>query len=281
MPSKLTKEKHLFVFEGSSAEAQYQASLEKKFLGECFAIKCVFDAEIYQLYKQMKSDDFETDIVSLLKTRTKENAKILKDFNRDSFAYVYLFFDYDAHSTLADDSKIEKMLDYFDNETEHGLLLLSYPMVEAIRHFRDIESFKTLTVKCKRGTTFDNTKCQYKNDCTEIDDCLKEPHYKALVAKDNNPKLNNINHFDHQIWNELIKANIFKANYILKNQYQYPDSRIDQKILFEQQKIKYINQKCPNVAVLSSFPMYVLEYFGISKLKEKLCDENNYQKRNV
>ena len=67
MPSKLTKEKHLFVFEGSSAEAQYQASLEKKFLGECFAIKCVFDAEIYQLYKQMKSDDFETDIVSLLK----------------------------------------------------------------------------------------------------------------------------------------------------------------------------------------------------------------------
>mgnify|MGYP003291750678 CR=1 FL=1 len=80
-------------------------------------------------------------------------------------------------------SKIDEMLDYFDNETEHGLLLLSYPMVEAIRHFRDIESFKTLTVKCKRGTTFDNTKCQYKNDCTEIDDCLKEPHYKALVAK--------------------------------------------------------------------------------------------------
>lgn len=48
MPSKLIKEKHLFVFEGASAEPQYQASLEKEFLGERFAIKCVYDAEIRQ-----------------------------------------------------------------------------------------------------------------------------------------------------------------------------------------------------------------------------------------
>lgn len=270
MPSKLNKENHLFVFEGGSAEPRYQASLEKEFLGERFAIKCVYDAEIYQLYKQMKNDDFETDIVSLLKSRTKENAEILKEYNRDSFAYVYLFFDYDAHSTMADDAKIDEMLDYFDNETEHGLLLLSYPMVEAIRHFCDLESFKTLSVKCKRGTNMENTKCPYKNDCFDLENCLKEPHYKTLVSQNNDPKLNNINGYKSEIWHKLIKAHIFKANYITKNLYCYPERRIDQKIIFEQQKAKYINKKCPEVAVLSSFPMYVLEYFGISKLKEKL-----------
>lgn len=270
MHSKLIKEKHLFVFEGGSAEPKYHASLEKEFLGERFAIKCVYNAEIYQLYKQMKNDDFETDIVTLLKSRTKENAEALKDYDRDSFAYVYLFFDYDAHSTMADDSKIDEMLDYFNNETDHGLLLLSYPMVEAIRHFRNFDSFKTLSVKCKRGTKIENTNCPYKNDCIDIDDCLKEPHYKTLVSQDNDPKLNNINGYNKMIWNDLIKAHVYKANYILSNQYCYPERRIDQKDLFKQQKAKYINKRCPEVAVLSSFPMYILEYFGASKLKEKL-----------
>ncbi|MCQ2194973.1 MAG: hypothetical protein MJZ28_08495, partial [Paludibacteraceae bacterium] len=270
MPSKLIKEKHLFIFEGGSAEPKYHASLEKEFLGERFAIKCIYDAEIYQLYKQMKNDDFETDIVSILKSRTKENAETLKEYNRDSFAYIYLFFDYDAHSTMADDKKIDEMLDYFDNETEHGLLLLSYPMVEAIRHFHDTESFKSLSVKCKRGTKIENTNCPYKNDCVDIDDCLKETHYKTLVSQNNDPKLNNINGYNSQIWNELIKAHICKANYILSDHYCYPESRIPQKDIFEQQKAKYIDKKCPEVAVLSSFPMYILEYFGAFKLKEKL-----------
>ena len=43
---------------------------------------------------------------------------------------------------MADDSKIKEMLQFFDNETENGMLYISYPMVEAIRHYKDMNSFR-------------------------------------------------------------------------------------------------------------------------------------------
>lgn len=103
----MNNEKTLFIFEGAKTEDKLVEKLEHNFLGKTNAIKCVFDAEIYQLYRAIKEEnEFSIDMVSLLKERTAENAKILKDYTRDSFAYIYLFFDYDAHSTLADDDKI-------------------------------------------------------------------------------------------------------------------------------------------------------------------------------
>ena len=143
-------ELQLFVFEGNRAESKYVEKLEQNFLGKRISVKCVYDAEIYQLYKSLEKEDFDFDMVELLKERSEENAELLKDYTRNSFAYIYLFFDYDAHSTLANDDKIKEMLKFFDNETENGLLYISYPMLEAIRHYRDMDSFKVLKVKCKR-----------------------------------------------------------------------------------------------------------------------------------
>lgn len=244
--------------------------LEKNFLGERIAIKCVYDAEIYQLYRQMKDDDFAIDIVSILKERNPKNAEILKDCNRDSFAYIYLFFDYDGHSTMADDAKIEEMLQYFDNETENGMLYISYPMVEAIRHYRDLDSFRDLTVKCKRGKSIDDMKCPYKKECETLDKCLQEPHYKALSASSNNPQLNNVNHYNHEVWQTLIKAHVFKMNYLVSGSYSMPKNIETQSTIFERQYTKHINCKCPKVAVLSAFPIYVLDYYGVEELKRKL-----------
>ena len=121
----LNNELQLFVFEGSRAESKYVEQLERNFLGKRISVKCVYDAEIYQLYKSLEKEELDFDMVELLKERSEENAELLKDYTRDSFAYIYLFFDYDAHSTLADDSKIEEMLEFFDNETENGLLYIS------------------------------------------------------------------------------------------------------------------------------------------------------------
>lgn len=267
MPS-MSKENHLFIFEGK-AEPNYHESLESNFLGDRFSIKCIFDAEIYQLYQKLKEDEFDSDIVAILKERAS-NADVLKDYKRDDFAYVYLFFDYDAHSTMAGDEKIRQMLEYFDNETERGKLFLSYPMLEAIKHYKDFESFKDILVKCKKGTKLENTKCPYKNECEEIDDCCAQPHYKEIAASDNLPKLNDIKKYSWDVWAELIRANVCKANYILNDTYQFPTEYIDQTILFSKQYSKYIDKKCPKVAVLSAFPMFVLEYYGIENLKKKL-----------
>lgn len=258
-------EKTLFIFEGAKTENKLVEKLERNFLGDRHAIKCVFDAEIYQLYRAIKDEYvLSMDIVSLLKERTPENARILKDYNRDSFAYIYLFFDYDAHSTLADDEKIKEMLSFFNDETNEGMLYISYPMVEAIRHYRDKNCFKSLTVKCKRNN------CPYINECIEREDCLKEPHYKTIVANDSKPQLSNVNSYTEQVWQELITVHLCKANYLVNDAFDMPTSLLPQDKIFSKQLEKHICHKCPEVAVLSAFPLYVLDYFGYEKTCKKL-----------
>lgn len=264
MPSMSNSELHLFVFEGVRAESKYVDKLEQHFLGKRISVKCVYDAEIYQLYKQLKAEEFAFDMVDLLKERSKENAELLRDYTRDSFAYIYLFFDYDAHSSMADDDKIKEMLNYFDNETENGMLYFSYPMLEAIRHYKDMESFKELTVKCKRSN------CPYKDDCEDVEACVNEPHYKTVSAAECRPQLTNINQYTKEVWQELIRAHIFKMNYLVHDVFDMPNQIEDQSIIFEKQLEKHINHKCPEVAVLSAFPIYVLDYYGVEGMKRKL-----------
>jgi len=260
----LNNELHLFVFEGVRAESKYVDMLEQNFLGKKISVKCVYDAEIYQLYKVLKEEESDFDLVELLRERSIENAELLRNYNRNSFAYIYLFFDYDAHSTLASDGKIMEMLNFFDNETENGLLYISYPMLEAIRHYRDMQSFKELIVKCKR------TNCPYKNDCDEVEACLKEPHYKNVSASECQPQLTNINKYTKDVWQELIRAHVSKMNYLVHDVFDLPKQIESQSEIFSKQLEKYINHKCPEVAVLSAFPIYVLDYYGVETLKKKL-----------
>lgn len=261
----MNKPKTLFIFEGSKTEEKLVGKLESNFLGDRHAIKCVFDAEIYQLYRIIKGEiEFSIDIVSVLKERTAENAEILKDYNRDSFAYIYLFFDYDAHSTLADDGKIKEMLSFFNDETEEGMLYISYPMVEAIRHFKDMESFRTLTTKCKRRN------CPYKEECPDKEQCLNEPHYKNIAAKDARPQLSNVNSYTKDVWKELIGAHLCKANYLVNDTFTLPSSLIPQEAIFSKQLEMHVCHRCPEVAVLSAFPLYVLDYYGVARTIAKL-----------
>lgn len=55
------------------------------------------------------------------------------DISRDEISEIYLFFDHDGHSHLANREKLENMLQYFNNETENGKLYVSYPMVESLK----------------------------------------------------------------------------------------------------------------------------------------------------
>lgn len=250
---------HLFIFEGER-EGKYVESLEQHFLqGDTEKhIKCIYKTDIYQLFKQMSVDNFAIDIVTLLKGRDET----LKDYNQDSFAGIYLFFDYDGHATEADDSKIMEMLKYFNNETENGLLFLSYPMLEAIRHYTDKESFKDLVVKCKAKN------CPNRNNCSDVEACDAEDHYKKQSSDKN--KFNDIRKYTPEIWKELIKAHVYKMNYLVSDSYTMPTDIVTQSTIFEKQLEKYIKQQCPKVAVLSAFPLYILNHYGAEKLNEKL-----------
>lgn len=119
------------------------------------------------------------------------------------------------------------MLSFFNDETEEGMLYISYPMVEAIRHFKDLESFKSLTVKCKRKN------CPYKDECLDKDRCLKEPHYKTVATVDSKPQLSNVNSYTEAVWKELIAAHLCKANALVNDAFTLPTSLIPQDAIFQ------------------------------------------------
>lgn len=43
-----------------------------------------------------------------------------------------------------------------------------------------------------------------------------------------------------------------------------------QMTIFSHQLLKHINKRSPEVAVLSAFPLYVLDYYGCDALRSKL-----------
>lgn len=256
------KSNTLFVFEGESTEQHIVALLEKYFMEETIAIKCAYCGDIYQFYRRMKEEDFDVNLVTLLKERSAANRKVLAEYDNDSFAYIYFFFDYDGHATKASDNQVAEMLTFFNNETENGKLFISYPMVEAIRHYRDKISFQELTVICKRGN------CPQMNICPDVATCVAAPHYKTFVPTDSDLNLTKL---DSRLkWQEVIEAHLCKANFVVHNQYTMPHVLLDQSGIFQGQITKYISQSCPVVAVLSAFPMFLQDYYGVEKLAAHL-----------
>ena len=197
-----------------------------------------FVLSIYELWKEI-SEDNDLDLFELLKERSEENLEKLSDIERDDVSQIFLFFDYDGHAPKASDKKIEKMLELFGEETETGKLYISYPMAEALKDHNDKINFKDRKVDAK-----DNIR------------------YKELVGK--NTKFQDFRKLD---WDFVTPQNIKKTNYIVAEKYDIPVSidNITQNLIFKKQLNNYIEIE-REVAVLSGFPLFIAEYFGL-----KIC----------
>lgn len=131
-----------FVVEGEAREPLIIENISKVFFhhGNVEIITLPAGENIYMIWKKLKDDHFETDIIEVLREGNEEIRKQLCGLTRDDFSEVYLFFDYDAHQNNLGESDdkdvIDQMLMSFDNETENGKLYISYPMVEALRDYR-------------------------------------------------------------------------------------------------------------------------------------------------
>lgn len=230
-----TSHKILFVMEGAKEEVVVKSLQENFFVGRTM-ITCVFGTVIYALYNEIKQDA-SLDVFSILKKRIRD----LKDYNRDTFSEIYLFFDYDAHASNASPVKLEALLKTFDNETENGKLYISYPMLEALKHYNNWQDFKDKIAACT-------------------------PDYKRIVNKECAQKYIDFKIYNKETWKALIMAHLCKMNYIVLGLYQYPIKYFSQLLIFEKQKEKYaITQK--KVGVLSAIPIFLYEYYGIEKTK--------------
>lgn len=227
----------LFVFEGEKTEKQITDSLLKSiFNNENTIIQCAYCNDIYELYKEIKQDE-DLDTFSLL-SEIPYNVEILSEYSRIDFAEIYMFFDYDGHDTIADDKKVMEVINFFKEETSTGKLFISYPMVEALKHFSDDIEFKTLKVRAKENIG-----------------------YKQIVDFQAHKTLKQINKYSKEIWLQLIELHLNKTNHLVNEDYSLPKNIIHQNDIFLKQLEKYINVDS-TVAVLSSFPVFLFDYYG-------------------
>jgi len=240
----------LFVFEGAKTEKIIVDSLLRYYLsdGERRIIKSSFNTDIYTLYKEIREDE-DLDIFSLIKERNEE----LKNYNRESFSQVFLFFDYDGHSNNASDDKISDLLSFFCQETDKGKLYISYPMIESIKCISDL-----------------NNEDDFYNHVYAIDQCS---NFKNHVSNYACKSLIHFSSYDEYRWKSIIRLHCSKANFLLKGDKVFPMSNIEQFDIFEMQKNKFITPSGV-VSVLGSFPFLLLDYFGAIPLSEPIPNEN-------
>lgn len=229
----------LFIVEGENVEPRILDSMWYSFFRNTTNAKyhVTYNTNIYILWNELKNDP-DLDIIELLIERNNRNKEELESI-KSTISQVYLFFDYDGHADEASNSDLADMFDFFNEETKHGKLFLSYPMVEALRHINP-EQFL------------------YKDLLFDIVDGVD---YKNIVS--NETSIQNINKIDGRIWNVICEENLTKCNDLVNDTSSLPSSpsSIEQIKVFEKQLQKHILQHS-RVAVISAFPLYIYDYFG-------------------
>jgi hypothetical protein len=234
--------KILFIFEGPKLEKSISDNLPQFFVNENTIITCAYCTTIYKMYAEISNDE-DLDTFNLLKDIEVNKVK-LKEFKRTDFAQIYIFFDYDGNATNANDNKLKELLNFFNEETEKGKLYISYPMVEALKHIENFNTFEELKVLCKVNI-----------------------NYKKFVRKNGLENLKQIIHYDFPKWRELINTHLKKMNKIVNNSYVFPSSIIGQLTIFNNQLTKYITVD-KTVSILSSFPVFLHDYYGNEEMKK-------------
>ncbi len=229
----------LFVLEGERVEPRILDSLWHSFFRNTgnSNFHVTFDSNIYILWNELKSDP-DLDILEVLIERNERNRETIESI-KDNISQTFFLFDYDGHAGEASDEDLIEMVNFFCEETEHGKLFISYPMVEAVKHLNpETFQFKDLTFPVISGVRYkeivDSQSAQYKNP-----------------------------NFNGGQWNTVCSENLMKSNFIVNDNYEYPSGpeAVEQLKILNSQIKKFIN---PNgdVSVLSAFPLFVYHYFG-------------------
>jgi len=234
----------LLIFEGEKTEKIIFKNLKKYYFQDIknTIILNYYCNDIYNFYKQLSKDP-DLELFPLLQEKLKNSE--LSNITRDDVSEIFLFFDYDGHATLASDKTIDKLLHFFNEETENGKLYLSYPMVESLKHLNKDIDFKDVLVDAKINI-----------------------HYKNLVSNACDKCYINFSKLELKHWHTILNEHCKKLNYLMTDEFEFPTDLTSQSDIFNKQKLKYI---IPNnkVAVLSAFPIFIADYYGY-KNKEKL-----------
>ena len=100
----------------------------------------------------------------------------------------------------------------------------------------------------------------------ELEDVIEESNssYKELVSQNCDEHLCHLRNLSYNDWDRIIQEHSKKANLIVSDEFLFPNEIIEQSEIFNNQKTKFIEPH-KRVAVLASFPLFLLDYYGIKK----------------
>lgn len=237
------------IYEGVKSEKEIFENINKIFFSKSKEIS-VFtfpaDGNIYMLWERLKTDEFETDVINIVKEmcNTCQNQELRK-VKASEFSEIYLFFDFDIHNNnIKKEHKtidvLFEMFETFNNETEFGKLYVSYPMVESI---------KDISIE--------------KREYTDLYISVEESaNYKKYVSCLNS--FANYSKLTREMWIAACDASRKRASLIVtyKEDCEYEQflSLMTQDKIYEVQKDLFVKRNnC--IAVLNSIPLFLLEYF--------------------
>lgn len=243
----MSKKRIAVIYEGERTEKRLVNNISQCFFSqftELLPIMFPAGENIYMLWKQLEEDDFQTDLIEVLREYNQTARETLRGYTRRDFSEIYLFFDYDGHTNnLAEglnEVALLEMLSTFSDETDLGKLYINYPMVESLRDNRTED-------------------CCFRRCSVPLDQIA---HYKRIV--DDIKEFQNFGRYGKKEWKTLCRNTIRKWNCIINMKYEIPDrtvflGQMEQKKLFARQRDCFISQN--RLAVINSFPLFLLEYF--------------------
>lgn len=247
----------LLVFEGSS-ERNVADSLKNHFItnNSNKLVYATFGHNIYQLYSEIKQNpglDLNEIICEAIVRRNDSNSELL-NIEREQISDIFLFFDYDGHTTNANDEVLAEMLELFDDSQDTGKLFVNYPMLEAIRHVQSL-NYSSITYPINQLTGYKSFLTQ-RNQNNELINIQERFLNWGLYSK--------------ATWKHLIEINLGRANHLVFENTQLPQQPIEQIELFTNQKTQHI-EPYQRISVISAFPLMLHEFYG-SNLWQQLSD---------
>lgn len=224
--------KILFIVEGENDEV----SFIRKMLSICspntaydfYSYRCNIHVLAQVLYNEYP--DFEDDEIDIqLVLKSKENDKGKRGLLSQRFRDIFLVFDFDPQHDHTHFDTILRMLQYFNDSSNHGKLFINYPMMQSYKHFSALpdDSFETRSVS--------------------VTECLR---YKKLVGEVS--AYTDINAYTYRTFISLLVHHIKKANFILTGQYVLPD--YEEYLTWDSARIYEIQDK----SIMETERVYVL-----------------------
>ena len=233
--------KVLLIVEGAKREVELVRRLFEEYKLQIEREIYVYGTNIYELYERVfEGHENEMDSIDLLqKLKEKDLQNPVLD---QTFSDIILIFDYDPQDNRYKKERIELMLQYFSESTENGKLYINYPMLESYKHFKEFPDEEYLSRKVDIET-------------------IKNGKYKEIVGKE--AKITKITKFTKEIFNQIIKSNIEKANYIINHIKDIQDWKnayysIKDTDILEKQNNMLIQEK--NLYVLNTCIFFICDY---------------------